>query len=318
MSRTYFITGGAGNLACQLTFDLAERGHRVVLFDVAEGPGAPTADGCTYVRGDVTSQEAISTALSEFRPQVILHFSSLLSGRSELERSRAWRINLDGAFALFELALEQGVEQIFFPSSLASYGGELPRPLPEDFPQWPGGLYGVTKVAVERLGVYYHERHGLDFRCVRLPVVISAFAHSGAASAYASRAFIEAARFSRYTFKVRPETSPSIIYIKDVLRAIVGMLEAPGEGLTRSVYNIHAMAPSAKQISDAICLRLPETQMVFDPAREVVDLIESWPTEIDDASARSDWGWKPHYDLETLTDDFVGELQRDATYVSGV
>lgn len=318
MSRTYFITGGAGNLACQLTFDLAERGHRVVLFDLADGPSGASAEGCRYIRGDITSQEAVSAALHETRPQVVLHFSSLLSGRSELERSRAWGINLDGAFALFELAVKQGVEQVFFPSSLASYGGALPSPLPEDFPQWPSGLYGVTKVSVERLGVYYHERHGLDFRCIRLPVVISAFAHSGAASAYASRAFVEAAQFSRFTFKVRPETSPSVIYVKDVRRAIVWMLEAPSDGLTRRVYNIHAMAPSAKEISDAICLRLPEAELVFDPDQEVVDLIESWPTKIDDTSARRDWGWKPHYDLESLTDDFVQELQRDPTYASGV
>ena len=318
VGRTYLITGGAGNLACQLTFYLAARGHRVVLFDLAQAPAAPVADGCVYRRGDVTSEEAVRAALREHGPASILHFSSLLSGRSELERRRAWSVNLDGAFALFEQALDQGVEQVFFPSSLAAYGGKLPSPLPEDFPQWPSGLYGVTKAAVERLGVYYHERHGLDFRCIRLPVVISALAHPGAASAYASRAFVEAAHFNRFTFRVRPETRPSIIYVKDVIRAIAGMLETPGDRLTRRVYNIHAMAPSAQRISDVIRRRLPEARIGFDPLREVVDLIESWPTEIDDASARSDWDWKPRYDLEALADDFVQELRRDPAYASSV
>ena len=102
------------------------------------------------------------------------------------------------------------------------------------------------------MGTYYHAKHGLDFRAIRVPVVISRFAPPGAASAYASRAFVEAAADGRFVFKVRPQTRPSVIYVKDVLRAILALLDAPGERLTRRVYNIQAISPTAGQIAEAI------------------------------------------------------------------
>jgi threonine 3-dehydrogenase len=307
---SYLITGGAGNLACQLTHVLAGPGCRIVLADVSPRPAAPVAEGCSYVQGDLSAPGAIERLLAEQRPDCVIHFASLLSGSSETDRRLAWALNMDAAFALFEAALEFGVRQVFFPSSVAAYGGALPNPLPEDHPQWPAGLYGVTKMAVERLGNYYYQKHGLDFRAIRVPVVISRFAPTGAASAYASRAFVESAAEGRFTFRVRPETRPSVIYVKDLLWAIVALLGARGENLTRRVYNIQAISPTAGEIADAIARRLPHAQLTFDPDPEVIALIESWPVTFDDAAARRDWGWQPKYDLATLTDDILEELRQ--------
>ena len=308
MERTYLITGGAGNLACQLTLELARDGGRIVLMDPASRPVARVAADCDYVVGDVTRPAEIAAVIKRHRPSVIFHFASLLSGRSEEDREAAWRVNMDGAFALFESAVANGVETVVFPSSLAAYGGPLPSPLPEDFPQWPSGLYGVTKAAVERLGVYYHRQHGLDFRCLRLPVTVSEFAPPGAASAYASRLFVESVRDGCYTLRVRPQTGPAIIFVKDVIRALTAILQAPSERLSRRVYNIFAMAPSAQELAEAVVDRVPHAQVKFDPNPDVVALIESWPVNIDDGSARADWNWQPRYDLPRMADEFVAAL----------
>ncbi len=48
------ITGGAGNLACQLTFALTADADRIILFDCAEQPVAQVAPNCVYRRGDLT------------------------------------------------------------------------------------------------------------------------------------------------------------------------------------------------------------------------------------------------------------------------
>ncbi len=309
MSSTYLITGGAGNLACQLTHLLAGRGHRAVLFDVAHKPVTEIAAGCCYRQGDLAEAGAIGRAIAEHRPAVVIHFASLLSASSEADRQRAWAVNVDGAFALFEAALKAGVGQVFFPSSVAAYGAPLPALVPEDHPQWPTGLYGVTKMAVERLGAYYHAKHGLDFRAIRVPVVISRFASAGAASAYASRAFVEAAACGRFIFPVRPQTRPSAIYAKDVLRAILELLDAPATRLSRRVYNIQAISPTAEEIAQAIRARLPEARLTFEPDPEATALIESWPVRFDDAAARRDWDWRPQYGLAALADDFLKELR---------
>lgn len=310
MPETYLITGGAGNLACQLSFDLVARGRRVVLFDVAERPASDVAPGCEYVRGDLTRGADVAALIDRHRPGVILHFASLLSGASEQDRDLAWRVNMDGAFGLLEAAVRTGVRQFFFPSSVATYGGAVPSPLPEDFPQWPTGLYGATKVACERLGVYYHARHGLDFRCIRVPIVLSRFAPAGAASAYASRAFIDGVLAGRFTFRVAPQIRACAVYVKDVLTGIMALLDAPAARLTRRVYNIHGLSPSVDELTAAIAARVAGVDFRFDPDPAVVAMIGGWPSEIDDAAARRDWGWRPAYDLDRMADDFIAELRR--------
>lgn len=309
MTATYLITGGAGNLACQLTHLLAGPEVRLVLFDRADRPVAAPAPGCTYVQGDLTLAAEVRAVVREHRPTVILHLASLLSGSTEADRLRGWQVNADGGFHVFEAALAHGVRQVFFPSSLAAYGSPLPDPLPEDYPQWPTGLYGVTKVACERLGIYYHARHGLDFRCLRLPAVMSRFAARGAASSYSSLAFVDGVQQGKYVLRVNPTTRVSTVYVKDALQGIVSLVRAPAEQLTRRVYNIHALSPSAGEVADAVRQRCPTAELSFDPDPTVAALIESWPARIVDDSARRDWHWQPRYDLPRLADDLIQELR---------
>ncbi len=293
-----------------MTFALAEHAGRIILFDRAERPVAAVAPICQYVRGDVGGSDSLRPLLREHRPDVVVHLASLLSGSCEEDRAAAWRINMDGCFALFEAALEAGVRTVFFASSLATYGGRLPGPLPEDHPQWPSGLYGVTKVAAERLGLYYHQRHGLDFRCLRLPMVISRHAPPGAASAYASRAFVEAVQRGCFVFKVRPTSRVAALYVRDAVRGMAGLLQAPAERLTRRVYNIHGLAPSAQEIADAIRRRVSHVDLRFEPDPQLTALVDTWPSGVVDTASRNDWGWQPAYDLDRLADDFIQELQR--------
>lgn len=314
MSERYLITGGAGNLACQLTFALARQADVITLMDIAERPAAATHSDCRYIRVDIADRHSIAEFIRELRPTTILHLASLLSGSCEQNRELAWRVNMDGTFALFETAIENGVGKIFFPSSLATYGGTLPSPLLDDHPQWPEGLYGVTKVACERLGSYYAARHGLDFRCLRLPIVISRHAPAGAASAFASRAFIEAMRAGAYTFKVFPEPEVSAVYVKDVLRAIVQLLEAPRDRLTGHAHNVHGLSISGDLIARAISRRVPYSRLNFAPDPQVAPLIASWPGVVDDHAARRDWGWAPQFDtIDALADDFLSELRAEVT-----
>lgn len=304
-TETILITGGAGNLARQLTDDLLNEGHRVVLADL---PQKPVGLAVEYHVADITEPGRLQAILAQVQPELIIHFASLLSGRSEEDRSRAWQVNANASFELFEAALATGVRSIFFPSSVAAYGSPLPVPVDLDHPQWPTGLYGVTKTCVERLGVYYHHQYGLDFRCLRLPVVISQFAPPGAASAYASRCFVEAATQGSFTFRVRPETQPAVIYVKDVLLAIRQLIKASAARLTRRVYNIQALSPSAGDLCHEIQQRLPGAAVAFEPDAEIVQLIESWPIRFDDTAARTDWDWSPQFGLKRMADDFLGEL----------
>ncbi len=218
---------------------------------------------------------------------------------------------MDGTFGLFEAALRHGRPTVLFASRVAAFGGRLPAVLADDTPQWPATLYGVTKMAAERLGCYYHEKHGLDFRCVRLPITVSRHAPAGAASAIASHAFLEAARTGRFTFTARPDTPLALIYVPDVLRAFTGLLAAPAARLSQRVYNIAGMTTTPQDIAAAIRQRLPEAVLHFEPDDAVDRVLASWPGKIDDATARRDWQWRPEWDLDRMADDFLAAVAAD-------
>ena len=302
------ITGGAGNLACQLTHALPAKAD-IVLVDIVGQPTARAREGCRFVPGDLTDAAGLARLFEAEKPDRVIHMASLLSGSTEENRRRGWLVNATASMEILELCLLHGVQRVLFPSSLAVWGGTLPDPLPEDFETWPDGLYGVTKVAVERLGNYYHRRHGLDFRAVRLPIIISPYAAPGAASSYASQAFVRAVRKGRFVFRVRPETAVSMMYVKDCLRALTRLLEADPDRLTRRVYNVQAISPSGEELAATVRRLVPDANISFDPDPAVADLIGSWPAVIEDASARRDWGWKPEWDLDRLGRDMVDRLR---------
>ena len=36
----------------------------------------------------------------------------------------------------------------------------------------------------------------------------------------------------------------------------------------------------------------------------------SWPDSMDDSAAREEWGWKPGYDLKSMTEDMIKVLEK--------
>lgn len=308
---TCLITGGGGNLACQLTWTLSQQFKRMVLLDIVDAPVGKVAPNADFERGDLSDAKLLDEVIGRIRPTTVIHLASLLSGSCEENRLRGWQVNIDGTFALFEAALRHKCPTLIFASSIAAFGGELPETLYDETPQWPDGLYGVTKMAVERLGVYYQRRHGIDFRCLRLPTTVSRFAPAGAVSALASHAFIEAARTGKFIFRSRPDTKLALIYVNDVLRAFALLLAAQATRLSRSVYNIGAMTVTPRQIADAIHNRLPRARLSFEPEEPAATLLASWPGAIDDSAARREWGWSSEFDLERTANDFLAQLQRE-------
>jgi len=44
----------------------------------------------------------------------------------------------------------------------------------------------------------------------------------------------------------------------------------------------------------------------IDPVRQAI--ADSWPNSMDDSAARKEWGWKPEYDLKSMTTEMLKEI----------
>lgn len=312
MNRSCIITGGAGNLARQLAAILADRYEPLVLTDILPQPIAAPPANALYKCLDIRDPSGLSWLIRQYQPSVIIHLASLLSGSSERQRREAWQINTSATLEILEQAMAVPDCRVIFASSVATYGGDLPGRVDDHFRQWPATFYGVTKLACERLGSYAREVHGLDFRCIRLPITISRYAPPGAISAIFSHAFIESVQKNGFIFPVDRKVKFTALYIKDVIRAFIDLMEAPKERISQSVYNLSGFSATMEELSNAIRRELPQVEHRFELDREVNQVLSRWPGEIDDTKARHDWNWNPAFNLRDTAADFLTALKDES------
>ena len=307
------ITGGTGNLGSRLAIPLVQRGNRVVAFDIRSEPHFDSAEfhKATVVVGDLADRQRVLGVVREHKIESIFHFGAVLSSSAEENPYEAWRANMDGMVNVLDAARFGGAKRVIFSSTIATYGANLPEGSAEDAPQWPVSLYGVTKVAGERLGVYYHHQFGLDFRAIRLPAVIAARGAGGGASAYVSAAFEDSVFKGAYEFNVNPTTRAPMLYIADAARGFLDLHDAPEKNLSRRVYNITGISPSAEELAQAIRAHLPKVQFTYRPDPLKCAIVESWPHRIDDSAARKDWGYDSTWNLKRTTDEVIEVLRHE-------
>jgi threonine 3-dehydrogenase len=125
--------------------------------------------------------------------------------------------------------------------------------VPEDPPLLPRSMYGVTKVYNELLGLYYHKKYGVDFRCIRYPGIISSeeYEYHGTTD-YSTEIFFKALREKKYDCFLKAETPLPLIHMDDALKATLQFLEADNSALTRRVYNLAGLSLCPKDFAEEI------------------------------------------------------------------
>ena len=101
-----------------------------------------------------------------------------------------------------------------------------------------------------------------------------------------------------------------MMYMPDALDAIVQLMEAdPAKLKHRNAFNLASMSFEPGEILRAIQREIPEFKMEYriDPVKKAI--AESWPNRLDDSAARSEWGWKPKWDLPSMTKDMLRAVE---------
>jgi nucleoside-diphosphate-sugar epimerase len=91
----------------------------------------------------------------------------------------------------------------------------------------------------------------------------------------------------------------------DAVDAIVRLVSAPRDRLTRTVYNVGAFAPSAAEVEAEVRAAFPAARLgtKVDPKRQ--GIVDSWPADVDDSAARRDWGHAPKYDFSACFREYL-------------
>jgi nucleoside-diphosphate-sugar epimerase len=322
------ITGAGGEIGHGLIERLAEQKRRgIVTLDLARLDPTIAAFVDREITGSILDKGLLERVLAEYQVELVFHLAALLSTRSEFTPITAHQVNVEGTLNLLEFAQHEAESHgrpvtFLYPSSIAVYG--LPTldikaragRVKEDDWTHPTTMYGCNKLYCEHLGHYYARHYKqlaaetaagrVDFRCVRFPGLISAVTvPSGGTSDYASEMIHAAAKGQPYASFVRPDTRIPFMAMPDGVDALLQLAAAPRASLTRTAYNVAAFNPSASDIAAVVSNAFPAAHITWDPDVKRQDIVDSWPADVDDGTARRDWGFSPRLDVHRAFTEYL-------------
>lgn len=321
------ITGAGGEIGHGLIARLSAGDRPIITLDLNPLDPAIARHVLREFTGSILDTGLLERILAEFEIDTVFHLAALLSTRSEFTPTSAHQVNVEGTLRLLEFAQREGESHgrtvtFLYPSSIAAYGlpdlatkARAGRVREDDYNQ-PSTMYGCNKLYCEQLGRYYarhykqlsaEPRSGrVDFRCVRFPGLISALTvPSGGTSDYAPEMIHAAARGEPYACFVRPDTRIPFMAMPDGVDALLTLAAAPRERLSRTAYNLGAFNPSAEEVRFEVLRAFPEADLTWENDVKRQGIVDSWPEDVDDSSARHDWGFAPQFDFTRAFHDYL-------------
>ena len=311
MKDKILVIGASGQIGVELTLALRKMygNANVIASDLREENDLLKGTG-PYVSLDVMNKEMLHVQVIRQGITQIYLLAAILSATGEKNPHLAWSLNMQSLLNVLDIAKEENLHKVYWPSSIAVFGPTSPK---QNCPQQtiiePTTVYGISKYAGEFWCNYYHHRYGIDVRSLRYPGLISyKSAPGGGTTDYAIEIFHEAIEEKKYECFLREDTYLPMMYMPDAIRATIELMEADASKISiRTSYNISGMSFSPKEIAAEIKKHISEFLISYKPDYRQ-PIADSWPQSIDDAVARQDWGWKEEFTLGSMTKDMLENL----------
>jgi nucleoside-diphosphate-sugar epimerase len=233
-SRTVLVTGATGFIGLNLLHVLTADGSTVI--GVANGPLPQLAADSLERTGavpvveqvDIRDGAAVSEVVASFQPDVVIHAAAVTAG-ADRERSEARTIvdvNVGGTQSVLDACRTNEVGRIVHVSSGAVYGPATfgTETLDETTCVEPVGLYGITKLAAERLARRHAELHDADVVIGRLSAAFGPWEYPTGVRDFMSPMLqlVRAGRNGEISRSV--EDAPrNWVYAPDAARALAGL-----------------------------------------------------------------------------------------------
>jgi len=312
MSETILIIGACGQIGSELTQKLREiyGNDNIVASDIRDGKEDLMNSGPFEIL-DATDKERILKVVQKYKVTQVYLMAAMLSATAEKYPQKAWELNMNSLLGILELAKDKHIKQVYWPSSIASFGPTSPKiNTPQKTVMEPTTVYGISKLAGEHWCNYYHNRYGVDVRSIRYPGIISWKTKPGGGTTdYAVDIYFKAVENQSYECFLSENTRLPMMYMKDAIDATIKIMQADAAKIkTRTSYNLAAISFTPKEMAAEIKKHIPKFEISYktDFRQQIAD---SWPQVIDDSKARKDWKWNHQFDLELMTKEMLKNLQ---------
>ncbi|MFC3776432.1 NAD-dependent epimerase/dehydratase family protein [Mycolicibacterium holsaticum] len=229
------VTGSAGFIGSSLTASLREMGRSVVGVDRVSEPTAVDQMMCC----DLAALTEEDLPIREC-PSTVIHLAAVCR-----EPGYPWREyyanNAEATRRLCQAADRRGVQNIIFTSTMMTFAAGPWRRSESDFCD-PDTAYGCSKLQAEEiLRAWQTAKPGRRLRIVRPGVVF------GPGDQGNMRRLIHALHRRRFAFIGREDTVKGCIYISDLVRLLVRLIDDDGPHDT-----YHAVYPEPTTIRDIV------------------------------------------------------------------
>jgi nucleoside-diphosphate-sugar epimerase len=274
------VIGASGQIGVELTLALRKiyGNANVIASDLREENELLKGTG-PYVSLDVMNNEMLHVQVIRQGITQIYLLAAILSATGEKNPGLAWNLNMQSLLNVLNIAREEKLQKIFWPSSIAVFGPTSPKKnCPQQTIIEPATVYGISKYAGEFWCNYFHMKYGVDVRSLRYPGLISyKSAPGGGTTDYAVEIYHEALEVKKYQCFLDEGTYLPMMYMPDAIRATIELMEAQAKKITvRTSYNVSGMSFSPKEIAAEIKKHIPEFKITYKPDYRQ-PIAESWP-----------------------------------------
>lgn len=163
------VLGGAGYIGSHTVYELIDSGADVVIADnLQTGYIQAVHPKARFYKGDIRDKAFLDNLFKQEKVEAVIHFAAnSLVGESMVEPLKYYDNNLCGTMVLLKSMVENGIDNIVFSSTAATYGEPESIPILETDKTEPANTYGETKLSMEKMFKWVSKAHGLRYVSLR-------------------------------------------------------------------------------------------------------------------------------------------------------
>jgi CDP-glucose 4,6-dehydratase len=310
MKETILITGASGFIGTNLTAELSGRGYRIIglsrdYFLSSLGLDQFKSEDYIPLEGDITNPDTIREIFAEYNPQFIIHLAAqALVGKGISGSAETFDVNIKGTWNILEACKKlRDLKHIIVASSDKAYGEHAQLPYKEDFELKAIFPYELSKKIAEELALSYFHTYGLPVSITRCGNVFGPYDLNK--SRIVPGTILSCLRNEQVILRSDGNHERCYVFVRDVTRAYLQLMEAPLEKVSGQVFNIgNNQAISVIAITKLICEKMGK-----DPSLNILientSKYEISSQSLDCSKAWQILGWEAAYSLEVALDETI-------------
>lgn len=317
------VTGGSGFIGIYLMKALAEKGIKVMNYDLA--PPSPLlqrlledgtlSDKIQYQRGSILDLPDLIAAAQEAGVDRIVHMAAFFDPAESNRRPYfTYQANVQGTINIYETARLLNMSRVVNISSIGVYAIKEQEPMDENHRIFipgagHGSHYGSSKAATELIGQAYCQNNGLSYVSVRFSGV---YGYGMRYSMFIKDMIENGVNGVATSFETGGDLTRDYTYVKDSVIGVICALDADDADLVSRTYlTTSGQLYSGTDVAEIVTKLIPGAEIHIGPELndfEKKDMAKRG--RIDISLAKNELGYEPKYTIEDGIKEYIETMKK--------